>query len=78
MYIARLSGLLPTAAFLAIVPWAIDPSLATIVVSAFATAGGIVIAVLNGRNSTERLADKARIRVLEREVTRLGGDPDEL
>lgn len=70
-----LLGLLPVGG---VIPAAVDPSLATIVVSGFATFGGIVIAIIQGRNSAERLADKSRIKLLERALEDLGGDPDDV
>lgn len=64
----------------------IDPTLGTIVVSALGVVGGIVIAIVQGRNSAERianlaerLADQDQIRRLKRRLVDVHGeDPDDV
>lgn len=55
-----------------------DPVLGSVIVALIASVGAIGTAVVTGRNSTERVIREARIDRLERLVTKLGGDPDEV
>ncbi len=52
-----------------------DPATASVLVAFIASAGAIAGTIVNARSNSERLNDKDRIRRLEREVERLGGDP---
>ncbi|UIU47054.1 hypothetical protein [Microcystis phage MinS1] len=54
-----------------------DPALASVVVAFIASAGAVITAIITGRASAERVRAEDRIRRLEKQVTDLGGDPDD-
>lgn len=61
----------------AITAAAVDPASASIVVAICGSFTAVVVAVITARSSAERLADKDRIRRLEKHIVKLGGDPDD-
>lgn len=55
-----------------------DPALASVLTALIASVGAIVIAVITGRNSAERLNDRDLIRRLRKKIVDLKGNPDDV
>lgn len=55
-----------------------DPATASVLVAFIATAGAIAGTIINARASSDLLAKAGKIHDLEKEVRRLGGNPDDL